>query len=80
VPSELGRGWPLAERWVTTNPRPDIEPAAWAGIAASEGTVVWAVEGTRKYGLGRSRFLATSHNPWSRSTVGARSGSAGRRV
>ena len=53
-----GRGRPLAERRVPTTPAGYAELAAWARVAAGDATVVWAVEGTRHYGLGLSRFLA----------------------
>lgn len=52
------RGRPLAERQVRTNPAGYAEMAAWARAAAGDTPVVWAVEGTRHYGLGLSRFLA----------------------
>jgi transposase len=52
------RGRPLAERRVQTNPAGYAEMAAWASAAAGDTPVVWAVEGTRHYGLGLSRFLA----------------------
>ncbi|HET9872494.1 MAG TPA: transposase [Propionibacteriaceae bacterium] len=52
------RGRPLAERRVQTTPAGYAEMAAWARAAAGDAAVVWAVEGTRHYGLGLSRFLA----------------------
>ncbi|MCW2802221.1 MAG: family transposase [Propionibacteriaceae bacterium] len=53
------RGRPLAERRVQTTPAGYAEMAAWAHAAAGDTPVVWAVEGTRHYGLGLSRFLAS---------------------
>lgn len=52
------RGRALAERQVQTTPAGYAEMAAWALAAAGDTPVVWAVEGTRHYGLGLSRYLA----------------------
>lgn len=52
------RGRPLAEHRVQTTPSGYAEMVAWARAAAGDTPVVWAVEGTRHYGLGLSRFLA----------------------
>jgi len=51
------RGRRLAERRVPTTPAGYAEVAAWARAAAGDTPVVWAVEGTRHYGLGLARFL-----------------------
>jgi len=36
---------------------------AWAAPAAGQGRVVWAIEGTRHYGLGLARYLAAAGQP-----------------
>lgn len=53
------RGRPLAKRQVPTTPAGYQEVAAWARAAADDAAVVWAVEGSRHYGLGLSRFLVS---------------------
>lgn len=53
------RGRPIAELQVPTTPAGYTALLAWAGEAAGEGRVVWAVEGTRHYGVGLARFLTT---------------------
>jgi transposase len=53
------RGRLLAERQVPTTPAGYSDLADWVSEAAGEGQVVWAIEGSRHYGLGLSRFLST---------------------
>ena len=53
------RGRLLAERQVPTTPAGYSGLADWVSEAAGEGQVVWAIEGSRHYGLGLSRFLST---------------------
>jgi transposase len=53
------RGRLLAERHVPTTPAGYSDLADWVSEAAGEGQVVWAIEGSRHYGLGLSRFLST---------------------
>ena len=48
---------------------------AWVRSAAGDRQVVWAVEGTRHYGLGLARYLAGQGCP--RSTAAVTSASAG---
>jgi transposase len=53
------RGRPLAELCVPTTPDGYKELLKWVREAADGGSVVWAVEGTRHYGVGLCRFLST---------------------
>ena len=63
------RGRLLAERQVPTTPAGYADLADWVSEAAGEGQVVWAIEGSRHYGLGLSRFLRPAANGWWRSTA-----------
>jgi transposase len=51
------QGRPMAELRVPTTPAGYADLMSWVRDAASDRKVVWAVEGTRHYGLGLSRFL-----------------------
>jgi transposase len=52
------RGRRLGELRVATTPAGYAELVAWVDEAAGDGRVAWAIEGTRHYGVGLSRFLA----------------------
>jgi len=41
-------------------PRGYVQLLAWARSAARDSLVVWAVEGTRHYGLGLARYLTSA--------------------
>jgi transposase len=51
------RGRPVAELTVPTTPAGYAQLLAWVAGAAEGARVVWAIEGTRHYGLGLARFL-----------------------
>jgi transposase len=51
------RGRQLAELRVSTTPAGYTQLMAWVREAAEGRRVVWAIEGTRHYGLGLARFL-----------------------
>lgn len=51
------RGRQLAELQVPTTPAGYAHLVAWASEAAEGAGVVWAIEGTRHYGLGLVRYL-----------------------
>lgn len=53
------RGRQLAHLQVPTTPAGYVQLMAWVGEAAEGARVVWAIEGTRHYGLGLVRFLHT---------------------
>jgi transposase len=53
------RGRPLAELCVPTTPEGYTDLLTWVQEAVDGGRVVWAVEGTRHYGVGLCRFLST---------------------
>jgi transposase len=53
------RGRPLGELRVRATPEGYAELLAWVRDAADTGRVLWAVEGTRHYGLGLCRFLSS---------------------
>ena len=64
-----GRGRPLASCRVPDHAGRICGMAAWAQRAAGDTPVVWAVEGTRHYGLGLSRYWPARASGWSRSTA-----------
>ena len=53
------RGRVLSQLQVPATAAGYAELAACARSAAGAGTVAWAVEGTRHYGLGLARYLAS---------------------
>jgi len=53
------RGRPLAELSVPATPEGYTDLLSWVREAADGGRVVWAVEGTRHYGVGLCQFLST---------------------
>jgi hypothetical protein len=50
----------VAQLQVPTTTAGYAQLLAWAGSAVGEGRAVWAVEGTRHYGLGLARHLASA--------------------
>jgi transposase len=55
-----GRGRAVAQLQVPATTAGYAQLLAWAGSAVGEGRAVWAVEGTRHYGLGLARYLASA--------------------
>ena len=54
------RGRVLSQLQVPATPDGYGELLAWAGLAAAGRSLVWAIEGTRHYGLGLARHLAAA--------------------
>jgi transposase len=52
------RGKLIAQRQVPATAAGYVQLLAWARTAAGAGCLAWAVEGTRHYGLGLTRYLA----------------------
>jgi transposase len=55
-----GRGRVLSQLQVPATPDGYGELLAWAGAAAAGRPLMWAIEGTRHYGLGLARHLAAA--------------------